>query len=199
MGTRSLTCVVVDNEYKVAQYCQWDGYPGGQGIMVLNFLKKTDKNIFKEKAKKLTWISQEELEKRWVEAGATPGESLVTFDTAEKFKEKHPENSRDTGALVLTLIQNSDEPLKLVNSLSFAKNSLFCEWAYVIDFDRNKLEVYKGFIRKPLAEDERFFFLQDGSNKEFYPIKLVKEFDLDDLPDEETFIDSIDREVGEEI
>ena len=27
MGTRNLTCVFKDGEYKVAQYGQWDGYP----------------------------------------------------------------------------------------------------------------------------------------------------------------------------
>lgn len=27
MGTRHLTAVVIDGDYKVAQYGQWDGYP----------------------------------------------------------------------------------------------------------------------------------------------------------------------------
>jgi len=27
MGTRNLTCVMKDGQYKVAQYGQWDGYP----------------------------------------------------------------------------------------------------------------------------------------------------------------------------
>lgn len=31
MGTRNLTCVVLDGEFKVAQYGQWDGYPEGSG------------------------------------------------------------------------------------------------------------------------------------------------------------------------
>ena len=32
MGTRNLTAVYLDGQYKVAQYGQWDGYPEGQGI-----------------------------------------------------------------------------------------------------------------------------------------------------------------------
>jgi len=40
MGTRHLICVVKGKEYIVAQYGQWDGYPTGQGIGVLNFFKK---------------------------------------------------------------------------------------------------------------------------------------------------------------
>ena len=40
MGTRNLTCVIKDGKYRVAQYGQWDGYPEGQGMNILNFLKK---------------------------------------------------------------------------------------------------------------------------------------------------------------
>ena len=38
MGTRNLTVVYVDGEYRVAQYGQWDGYPSGQGMTCLKFL-----------------------------------------------------------------------------------------------------------------------------------------------------------------
>lgn len=39
MGTRHLICVQHNNEYKVAKYGQWDGYPSGQGAGILEFLK----------------------------------------------------------------------------------------------------------------------------------------------------------------
>lgn len=49
MGTRNLTAVYLDGQYKVAQYGQWDGYPEGQGITVLTFLRdKMDLELFKE-------------------------------------------------------------------------------------------------------------------------------------------------------
>lgn len=40
MGTRNLT-IVIDKQgaLKVAQYGQWDGYPSGQGAVVLEFAK----------------------------------------------------------------------------------------------------------------------------------------------------------------
>ena len=36
MGTRHLVAVIHKDEYKVAQYGQWDGYPSGQGDTVLD-------------------------------------------------------------------------------------------------------------------------------------------------------------------
>jgi hypothetical protein len=38
MGTRHLIKVIYNKETKVAQYGQWDGYPDGQGLTILNFL-----------------------------------------------------------------------------------------------------------------------------------------------------------------
>ena len=39
MGTRSLTAVVLNGKYKVAQYAQYDGYPSGQGAEALEFVQ----------------------------------------------------------------------------------------------------------------------------------------------------------------
>ena len=45
MGTRNLIIVKLKGEVKVSQYCQWDGYPTGQGAdlakFIQNKLKKT--------------------------------------------------------------------------------------------------------------------------------------------------------------
>lgn len=199
MGTRNLTCVVKDKEYKVAQYGQWDGYPEGQGFNILNFLKgEFDRELFEEKLKDVSWISKEEIENRWIEMGAQKGNPLVSMDISNNFAKKYPENSRDTGSNILRIIQNANYEIKLQNSIGFAADSLFCEWAYVIDLDKDTLEVYKGFNEEPLNEDERFFFLQTEEN-EFYPITLVSTFDLNNLPYPDEFLEKIKEEIKEEL
>jgi hypothetical protein len=46
MGTRNATIVIKDNKTKVAQYGQWDGYPSGQGVTALNFLRQANLSQF---------------------------------------------------------------------------------------------------------------------------------------------------------
>ena len=106
MGTRNLTIVKNKGKVKVAQYCQWDGYPTGQGEAISNFLRDK-KNIEKlnTEIQTVEFISHEEENKLWQILGA--GNNLFRHvDRALKlgFKEKNPELHRDTGAKVLNLI-----------------------------------------------------------------------------------------------
>ncbi|KAI1086324.1 hypothetical protein F5B19DRAFT_501723 [Rostrohypoxylon terebratum] len=38
MGTRNLICIRVNRKWALAKYCQWDGYPTGQGFWLYKFL-----------------------------------------------------------------------------------------------------------------------------------------------------------------
>ena len=58
MGTRHLIAVQKDGEYKVAQYGQWDGYPEGQGVRVLEFLRNTDIELFKKRLSNVRFFDE---------------------------------------------------------------------------------------------------------------------------------------------
>ena len=50
MGTRNLTMVIDKRgDLKVAQYGQWDGYPEGWGVEILNFARDKEKMAKLEK------------------------------------------------------------------------------------------------------------------------------------------------------
>ncbi len=192
MGTRHLICVVSNGEYKVAQYGQWDGYPSGQGSSILRFLQSDQLVAFKENLPKCSWISEEDIAKYWSEFGVNISEnSSVSYEIYNKFSERHPQLSRDTGADVLKVIASAPNGVKLRNDYDFSRDSLFCEWAYVIDFDKNTFEVYQGFNEKPLDKSERFYsevLVKYSSNNTYYPVKLLTSFDLSNLPSEDEFL-----------
>jgi hypothetical protein len=191
MGTRNLTCVVMGGEFKVAQYGQWDGYPSGQGVTALQFLHDLVDNHRLEKFKQIikhnvTEISEDTHNGYWVEAGADPSLGWVSMDISDRFKNKHPELSRDTGAKILDyILENKGGEIKL--STEFAADSLFCEWCYVIDLDKDNFEVYKGFNTQDLDESEKFYHLTDKNN-EYRPVALSASFPFNNLPSSEDFV-----------
>ena len=199
MGTRGLTCVIRQAKPVVAQYGQWDHYPSGQGTTVLNFCLKVNSENgwekFIEQLDKCRFVDSEELHKLRIEAGANPDTEWVTNDVTEKFKAIHPALHRDMAAEVLEAIYE-DKVALLKDSYSFAADSLFCEWCYVIDLDKNTFEVYQGFNHNPLPEGERFADLpKDG---DYYPVRLLTSYSLDNLPTEEQFLkDNTESEDGE--
>lgn len=193
MGTRNLTAVFIDGEYKIAQYGQWDGYPGGQGITCLKFLRdKMDEEKFKSALRELDWINREELDKMWADAGAENG--MISLEKAKVFESKHPEFSRDTAAEILELVQNGFVGKKMQNEIAFAADGLSCEWAWVVDFDKRTFEAYQGFSHTPTTKDDRFYFLREREKNGYTAVKIVKSWSLDNLPTNEDFLKEFEEE-----
>ena len=195
MGTRNLTIVVVNKEIKVAQYCQWDGYPSGQGLTIVKFFRDILESspaklaLFKNKVlNNATFCASDEVSKLWEYVGVKDG--WATLDQADEFKKLHPTLHRDTGAEVLNIINQSNATVPLENDIEFVKNGLSCEWAYVIDLDKNKLEVYTGVWTSredgvlPRIAKNRFTSM--GGQ-----IRLKKKFDLLNLPSDDDFCNKL--------
>jgi len=178
MGTRHLIAVVKDNDYKVAQYGQWDGYLDGQGQEVVDFLRdRLDREKFEIELAKITWLTDEQIEK---------------VEGTDNWTKEYPYLSRDCGASILDHVQDGDIELGLNNSVDFAGDSLFCEWAYVINLDTNELEIYKGFNDCPPNKGERFADIpvdepREGQTK-YFPILHFHTFKFSELIDFEDFV-----------
>lgn len=180
MGTRHLIAVQLDGQYRIAQYGQWDGYPSGQGDTVIEFLKNWDRPVFEMKLRESSFMTPAEMEALDAKI------KIEKIDWTERF----PALTRDTGAKILQIVQDSAPGIKLKNGIDFAGDSLFCEFAYIIDLDKNALEVFVGFNHKPLEPGDRFYDTpldpeatknKDGSQK-YFQIRLAKSFPLSDLP-----------------
>lgn len=199
MGTRNLTMVYLDGEYKVAQYGQWDGYPEGQGVTILNFLQEVEIDKFKEKVRNsVKKITPEILTKYHIEAGGELFSEAIRPEVFDKFKNLYPQFSRDTGAKVLEEIMSVAEgDIYLKLDTEFAKDSLFCEWAYVVDLDQMVLEVYAGNNLLPLGPNDRFFWLQESLTSDgYWPVKMICSFPLNKLPPRESFIEICNKKFS---
>jgi len=191
MGTRNLTMVISDGETKVAQYGQCDGYPAGVGSSILTFLKAADLDKFKEQLKSIKWLTEEQVD---------------MVDATENWTDHYPYLSRDTADKILGAIHYGKlsiryginkkrevqvEILGLQDNSSFGGDSLSCEWAYVIDLDNMKFEVYEGFNKEHVPETNRFYGM-DETASEYRPVKLIQTFDINNLPDTNEFIEKTD-------
>lgn len=199
MGTRHLITVYLNGEYKVAQYGQWDGYPSGQGVDILNFLRNCNIEKFKESLQNVKWITHDEIKRRWREYGHNidEGDGFVSCDLADRFDKRYPELSRDTGAKILNIIYGSTNTVKIKNSLDFANDSLFCEFAYCIDLDKMTFEVFEGFNENPIDKSERFYseeVRECSSGDKYYPVRIIATFDLNNLPSNKDFCDACEYE-----
>ena len=194
MGTRNLTIVYMNGQYKVAQYGQWDGYPEGQGLTCLEFLRdKMDEPKFREQLERITWIHSKDLAKLW--DNIIHGKPFANLEESAEFKRRYPEFSRDTGAEILEMIQDDKTTTRMLdNDILFAADS-FCEWAWVVDLDKRTFEAYEGFSEKQTTPDDRFYFLRDYEENGYTCVKLVKEWSLDDLPSNAQFLSAFDVET----
>lgn len=144
MGTRGLTCVVQDGKFKVAQYGQWDNYPEGQGTTILNFLKTADLEELDNKVANCYFGSEKDIERAYESFADKDGS--MNMDQYKRFKQSpFAYLSRDTGGEIFAVVMASSSPLMLEDQSIFAGDSLFCEWAYVVDLDKEVFEVYRGF------------------------------------------------------
>jgi hypothetical protein len=185
MGTRHLIAAVIDGDFRIAQYGQWDGYPSGQGKDVLNFLAQNDLDEFRSKLRNVQFMNKEE---------------IAQINNDPEWSKKYPWLSRNAGSDVLRHVSDADGKIKLIDKRGFAGDGLFCEWAYVIDFDNDKFEIYEGFKRKPTPPDSRF---PSGAewleqNNEYSPVHLKATYDFFALPTNDEFVAALESSDDEE-
>jgi hypothetical protein len=176
---------VKDGVTKLAQYGQWDGYPSGQGVEVLSFIRSKQRLAKLSKAlDRAVFLTQAQLDSEYKKVGVTG--DFMSENQAVKFNKRFPLLSRDNSARVLSMMIDMDKP-ELVNEEMFAGDSLFCEWAYVIDFDKRVFEVYKGFnLTEPLEPNDRFY-KTPRTHEDYHQVRKIAEFSFDSLPTKSEF------------
>lgn len=144
------------------------------------------------------------MDDKWIDAhtakylaNAVASDSFTVLSVAASmYRRTYPEFDRDTDAMILDMIQNGAvKSGKLWDSLSFAADSLMCEYAWVIDLDEMTFGGYEGFNTEPLEPGDRFYFLERFGRRKpaadgnvYYGVRLTAAWDLHDLPTDEQFL-----------
>jgi hypothetical protein len=188
MGTRGLITFRVNGENKAA-YNQFDSYPAGMGIDVLSFLRGKDLDILKLAAANLKVVD-----------GNTPP-TPEQIEALKGYSNKNVDNgSLDNWYVLLRETQGNPEAILacgyVEDSFAFGHDSLFCEWAVVVDLDALTYDVYSGFNSGPSIGlwSERPADLRDNG---YASVTRVASFPLADLPSDKEFLAKADPEESE--
>lgn len=79
--------------------------------------------------------------------------------------------------------------LTFYDRLDFLYDSLFCEYAYIINLDSQTLEFYKGCNKNQNAEG-RYANIKSDDDNEYYGVELIQEIPLSEINDYETYEDN---------
>jgi hypothetical protein len=192
MGTRGAAGFRIDGEDKVT-YNHWDSYPSSLGNEVAKFLKKfSDVEALKEIAKNIVLVDDE---------------TIPTDEQISQAKELGLFNGmvgkqQDTDWYCL--LRNSQGDLSvyekykyMIDSHDFLKDSLFCEWAYIINLDTECLEIYKGFNKDRNARG-RYAALYTKDTAEYFGVALYKTIHLKNFFGKDVDLTYIEKEDEDE-
>lgn len=178
MGTRGAWGFRINGEDKVT-YNHWDSYPEGLGQDIVNALRKIPLDNLRERAANLRLVNGQD------QADAGDIERL------KKFADDSVSSRSMTEWYVLLRKTQGDLPATLeagvmIDGKGFVADSLFCEWAYLVNLDEGVLEVFQGFQREP-HQKGRFANMESekthrGENQ-YYPVAWIASFDLNNLPE----------------
>lgn len=175
MGTRNLT--ILKSEGRVlAHYGQWDGHPDRLGLEVLKFIAtELDVSKMREQVARTLELSDDQIGNRMKSVIGYDAVSKGYFSLEESkiFQALNPHLDRDFGGKILGYLQSAEYP-EINNQIDFAGDSLFCEWAYMLDLDEKKLVVFRGFNKEPLTPSAAFFSYMKpiaGRAETYHPIK----------------------------
>ena len=187
MGTRGAVGYVVDGDVRLT-YNHYDSYFTGLGVAVGKFAATLHGERLTEYANKARVM-------KFIDEQSTP-----TAEEREKYG-AFADPGVSTGEDWYSLLRNAQGNLQayldlgiMPDNTDFAHDSLFCEYAYAVNFDTGVVEVYRGFQQDPARVKGRF--ANGGTENGYASITLLGTIPFT-LADSATFWERLEVAVSE--
>jgi hypothetical protein len=181
MGTRGFVGVVVDGTEKIA-YNHCDSYPDGLGLDVLQWLRKAHLGGARRLAAQL----------RVVERDSEPTDEDI--ERLAPYTNTGVGGQKDRPDWYQLLRESQGNPGAMLDAgviedaSGFPLDSLFAEWGYLVDFDAQTFEAYRGFQHSPHSAGRFADRMHSDGRNGYHPCALAGSWPLSDLPSDEDFL-----------
>ena len=168
MGTRGLYGFRKNGEDKLT-YNHFDSYPDYLGRIMVEFCKSTSIKEMNEIFDRIVLVDE----------NGKPTKKQIT-ECIEYYNGNVSSQKVEDWYCLLREAQGNPNVYKhglkyMVDNQGFIKDSLFCEYAYIINLDTNSLEFYVGFQKEPCLLN-RYGTEEDSG---YYPCKMVAYYPLE--------------------
>ena len=182
MGTRGAVGVINNGKYFVT-YNHWDSYPDSLGQEIVDFCQRlSEQNIeqLKEKISKVQLVNED----------CPPSKKTIERYVSNRFYSKSVSSGKKTEWYCLLRDLQGVEMLRailngtcshMIDSLDSLRDSLFCEYAYIVNLDNNSLEFYEGSNKSPDTNSP--LPLPQVEDRGYYPVRFNGRYPLDNISD----------------
>ena len=197
MGTRG-ACGFYSQGTEKVTYNHYDSYPVGLGNQMIEYLDTKDRDIDE--------IRKDFDKIQLVKETSRPSKKQIKICRNAGLSDLTVSDKEITDWYCLMRLAQGDLPQNvqsglMIDSREFLYDSLFCEWAYIINIDNSLLEVYKG-DQKSAGEGRYSNRKSSNSLSEYYGVTLVAELDIKEIKTLDTdyiqefgYIDKIYKEI----
>lgn len=180
MGTRGLLAFHVDGQTK-ASYMHWGAHPGDVGLTVLQYLRGTPLDEMTAQVRALRVVSND----------VPPTQEQAA--ALAQYADRSVGVPGELGWYQLLRATQGNPAITLEagyieDSFDFGQDSLFCEWAFVVDLDAGNLDAYEGFNTAVEPVGLWAGLPTADKREEYKPITRVASFPLSDLPSNQDFL-----------
>lgn len=186
MGTRGCYGFYKDGVTK-ATYNHFDSYIEGLGKDILDFIGNTSIPIMNKIFDKIELVREDDIP------------TIEQIENCQKYTDLDVSNKSIMDFYCLLRKAQGDlnaykTDLKyMIDSKEFLGNSLFCEYAYIINLDKNVLEFYKGFNKVP--QNNRYSKYAD-EKEEYKECKLLAEYPLTEIYEGKITLDNMEEDLN---